>query len=95
MYKCNNCAHEFQHYDTIKENTGEKHYVCPRCRGTDFDEAKVCENCDELYTDSLYNGVCPKCIAEVEERFSKLLNDNFSEFELSILNSVYDGRNLG
>lgn len=94
MYKCNNCEHEFQHYDTIKENTGEKHYVCPRCRGTDFDEAKVCE-CGELYTDSMFNGVCPKCIAEVEERFSKLLNDNFSEFELSILNSIYDGRNLG
>lgn len=94
MYKCNNCAHEFQHYDTITENTGEKHYVCPRCRGADFDEAKVCELCGESYTSSRFNGVCPKCIAEVEERFSKMLNDNFSEFELSILNSVYDGRNL-
>ena len=38
MFKCNNCNLEFEHYDTIREPSGEKWYVCPMCRGADFDE---------------------------------------------------------
>lgn len=38
MYKCNDCSREFEEYDTFRENSGEKWYVCPYCRGTDFDE---------------------------------------------------------
>lgn len=40
MYKCNNCQREFEQYDTI-DDLGEKWYVCPYCRGTDFDEKRA------------------------------------------------------
>lgn len=94
MYKCNNCAHEFQHYDTITENTGEKHYVCPRCRGTDFDEAKVCELCGDWFVESEHNEICQSCINIIVARFKELFHANFTPFERSVINSAYDGRNL-
>lgn len=46
MYKCNSCRREFDHYKTLKEPTGEKIYVCPFCKDTDFDEIQVREDND-------------------------------------------------
>lgn len=40
MYRCNNCNATFEQYDTIKESSGEKQYVCPYCKETDFDEVQ-------------------------------------------------------
>ena len=50
MYKCNNCHHQFEQYDTITEDSGEKWYVCPYCRGADFDEIRS-RNDDFFYTE--------------------------------------------
>lgn len=50
MFKCNNCKATFEHYDTITEQSGEKWYVCPFCRGTDFDEVKK-PSADFYYTE--------------------------------------------
>lgn len=93
MYKCNNCQREFEQYDTI-DDSGEKWYVCPYCRGTDFDEEKKCEHCEEQYIESKFDGLCPNCLTEIEERFSKVLNDKFTKFEIEALNTILDGRNL-
>lgn len=41
MFRCNNCNADFEQYDVIREDSGEKWYVCPCCRGIDFDEVKV------------------------------------------------------
>lgn len=41
MYICNNCNREFENYDVVKESHGEKFYVCPFCRDTDFDEVRM------------------------------------------------------
>lgn len=50
MYKCNNCNRQFEQYDTIKEKSGEKWYVCPYCRGADFDEIRS-RNDDFFYVE--------------------------------------------
>lgn len=50
MYKCNNCNRQFEQYDTIKEDSGEKWYVCPYCRGADFDEIRS-RNDDFFYVE--------------------------------------------
>ena len=41
MFKCNNCKATFEQYDTILDTNQEKWYVCPYCRGTDFDELRI------------------------------------------------------
>lgn len=94
MYKCNNCQMRFEHYDTITEDSGEKWYVCPTCRGADFDEVKLCELCGDTYTSSRHDGICQKCVEIIHKRFSELLNTNFTAFEIAVLNTVYDGRDL-
>lgn len=48
MYRCNNCRRDFEQYDTIKEASGERWYVCPYCRGTDFDEIQQREPEDKF-----------------------------------------------
>ena len=94
MYKCNNCKATFEQYETITESNGEKWYVCPHCRGTDFDEAKKCEYCGNYFVESRDDVTCENCLDEVKTRFSNMLNNNFTEHEKKLLNIIYDGRNL-
>ena len=102
MFKCNECEAEFLEpkitRDVIpygnSEIPGPAQACCPFCGGP-FDEAKICELCGDSYTDSKHNGVCDGCIDIVVNRFSDLLKTNFTPFEIAILNSAYDGRNIG
>ena len=102
MFKCKSCGADFIEpkitYDTVPYGNG---YVkgpaqegCPYCGDSDFEKTQICELCGDSFTESKHNGVCPSCINIEEKRFSELLKTNFTPFEIAILNSVYDGRNL-
>lgn len=101
MFKCNDCGREFFEpkiiRDVIKYGNGDipgpALAMCPFC-GSNFEEAKYCELCGDSYIDSEHDGVCNSCMGIIEKRFSELLNANFTKFEIDILNTVYDGRNL-
>ena len=101
MFKCNECDYEFCEPAIIRERVpyGEGFAnlpdmaCCPRCGGH-FEKLKICEFCGDGYVDSRHDGVCDSCINIVKARFSELLNQNFTKFEIDILNDVYDGRNL-
>lgn len=101
MYRCNDCEAEFLEpkttYDTVPYGSREVACpgvsCCPFCGG-DFEEVQICELCGESYTDSKHDGICDSCIDKIVNRFSELLNKNFTPFEISVLNSAYDGRNI-
>ncbi len=93
MFKCENCKAEFEKPDIIVDDGG-KWEVCPRCRGTDFYEAKLCELCGDWYVESQHGGVCQSCINIIAARFEELFHSNFTPFERSVINTIYDGRNL-
>ena len=38
MYKCRSCNGSFGAFACLKEQSGEKWYVCPLCKSTDFVE---------------------------------------------------------
>ena len=94
MYKCNSCKATFAEYATITEKNGEKWYVCPCCRETDFDEAKKCEYCGNYFVESRDDVTCEDCLTEIQTRFSNMLHNNFTEHELKLLNIIYDGKDL-
>lgn len=101
MYKCTCCGEDFLEpkitQDTVPYGSGFVKGIaqecCPFCGG-DFEEAKICELCGDSYIDSKHDGVCDSCINVIANRFSELLKTNFTPFEVGILNSAYDGRNL-
>lgn len=94
MYKCNSCGAAFEVYDTVYEENGEKWYVCPYCRDTVFSEAKICEYCGNYFTESRMDVMCEDCLDELHIRFSNMLHNNFTGYEIEALNVIYDGKNL-
>lgn len=101
MYKCTSCGASFSEpnivHDTVPYGAGytkgPAQECCPYCGGN-FEKAKICELCGNAYIDSNHDSVCKRCISIVAKRFSELLKTNFTPFEISIINSAYDGRNL-
>lgn len=87
MFKCYDCGYEFDEPETWTERHGEAFSGCPRCNGS-FDEAKHCDNCGEYFLESERNDVCQDCIDDLKERYEKVLNANFTESEIDILNLV-------
>ena len=88
MFKCYECEKAFSEPKHWTENHGETFAGCPYCGGS-FDEAVKCEACDEYFFESQLKDVCQDCIDELKERYSKLLKDNFTEFELETLEAVF------
>ena len=101
MYRCNNCEAEFDTPKTTKDpvpyGSREVTYpgvsCCPFCGG-DFEEVQICTICGDSFTESKFDGVCPGCINIISNRFSELIKANFTSFEVDILISTYDGRNI-
>lgn len=63
-YQCHNCLRDFEEPDIIEEPHGEKHGVCPYCKGY-FEEMTQCRICGQYFTeDELSGGVCDECIYE-------------------------------
>lgn len=103
MYKCNCCGEEFSVpktvYDYVPYGEGFEKApagsVCPCCQSPFFEKAdNICELCGDSFSESIHDDVCPSCINIIAKRFSDMLKANFEPFEISILNAVYDGRNL-
>ena len=101
MYRCENCEAEFLEpkvvYDAVPYGEG---YVsapglecCPFCKG-ELEEVQICKLCGDTFTESKHADVCPSCIGIVEKRFSEAFKSNFTPLERSIINAVFDGRNL-
>ncbi len=77
MYICNNCEAVFSSPDTHEEHhpygmgTAAEHFsICPSCSSTDFEEAKQCERCGELFAHLEYvqghkGGLCEGCHEEL------------------------------
>ncbi len=101
MYRCNNCGVTFfePKIEYRKDPYGNSNVslpdeaVCPFC-GDSFEKAKKCKHCDEYFFESKHGSICRDCLDDIETRFSKLLNDNFTKLEIGALNEIYDGRNL-
>lgn len=101
MYKCKDCGRYFENPRAIRDKVpyGEEMVdlvtdeVCPYCGGP-FGKFHVCELCGDDFFESDFDDVCPSCINIVANRFSKMLKENFTPFEIEILNVAYDGRNL-
>ncbi len=101
MYRCNDCGADFHEpkitHDMIPYGNGyvqgRPHEVCPFCDGG-FEQTQVCELCGSSFTESKHAGVCQSCINIIEKRFSETLNEKFTPFEISVLNTIYDGRDL-
>ena len=101
MYRCHNCKADFKEPKLVYGDVpygetivrGLSTPACPFCGG-ECEEAEVCELCGDTFFKSQHNGVCQSCIDVITKRFSDLLKEKFTDFEISILNAAYDGRNL-
>lgn len=104
MYKCFDCGETFEepkeYCETVpygcQDVVEKKHLGCPSCGG-DFDESKECEYCGKhfLEEESRSDVICNDCIDEVDSRFKNLLHNNFTKFEVDLLNDIYDGKCFG
>lgn len=93
MYFCDNCKAFFKIPAKWKEINGENFDGCPFCKQT-FEAAKKCELCGEYFAGGYFESMCENCKEDIKERFSKLLNENFTTFEIGFLNEIFDGKNL-
>ena len=93
MYKCT-CGATFSEPDTYCETHGETFSVCPSCKSTDYEESPKCDRCGEYFIESRANDTCEDCLEELEVKFSELIHENFNEYDLMLLNIIFDGRNL-
>lgn len=71
MYICNECGEVFEEPKIYEEHhpygmgyAVEKIAVCPHCKDTDIDEAKVCQRCGE-YVAELYDSMCDACYGDM------------------------------
>lgn len=96
MFVCAECGYVFDEPEKWVEEHGERMSGCPACGGN-FDDAKKCELCGEEYSTNLSTQgdlCCEKCSSVIEETFENLLHSNFTEYEISILNSIYEGKDF-
>lgn len=101
MFICEDCGETFLEpsisYDTVPYGDG---YVkgpgqasCPYCHGN-FEEGKKCEHCGNYFLESRMNEICEDCLDELQTRFSNMLHNNFTEYEIKALNTIYEGKDL-
>ena len=90
MFKCWECGHEFLEPNIWTEHHGETLCGCPSCSGA-FEIAHECEICGGWFipAESKLRDVCQECIDELVEKHEQVLTDNFTEFELEILEAVF------
>lgn len=104
MYICDECGETFEEPKTYCEDRGEfwgqpcreEISVSPCCEG-DYSEAGTCELCGEYYNEETakeYNLCCDDCAESLENKFKKILHENFTEYEIKVINSIYDGRDI-
>jgi hypothetical protein len=65
------------------EDSGEEWWGCPECHSA-VGEIKPCINCGS-YEHDLDCNYCAECRDEVQDKFEKLLKNNFTEKEIEIL----------
>lgn len=104
MYKCLDCGEEFLEprvcHETVPYGGGEaelpEYFCCPFCGGA-YKEEKQCEYCGKFFLEdeSRMDVMCEECLDELKERFSALLHNNFTPYEIKALNTIFDGRDLG
>ncbi len=96
MYVCSDCGAVFDEPQSWVEPHGEKMSGCPLCAGN-YVEAQRCELCDSEYDpDTAEHGrlCCDNCAEDLTERFKEVIHEHFTDYELSIINEIYDGRNI-
>lgn len=91
MYKCNECGHIFEMGEEKRwtESYGEEFAGCPLCMG-EFTEVYSCEICGAP-TEGKF---CGKCKDDVQARFIKLIENEFTTEERELLNELYDGEEI-
>lgn len=92
MYMCDDCKELFEVPTNWTEPHGEELTGSPCCY-SDYLEVKMCEYCDKYI--SLDEELCDKCKSNLKKQFSELLHANFTEFDIEILNDIFDGEELG
>lgn len=96
MFRCDECEEVFEEPIEYTESHGEHFrevFTCSPCCKENYTEVEMCEFCDE-YID-LYERLCDKCKSKLKKAFSNVLHENFTEFEIEILNDIFDGEELG
>lgn len=98
MYKCFECGHMFEegeekeYFEPIGECWGDSVCVrrlgCPQCNG-DFDEVFPCKICGR-YKTTEKNTFCDECTEDVKERYSRLLDNNFTKSELELIDELME-----
>lgn len=100
MYKCLDCGHLFEEGEqaTREETHGfdtppyEEFTGCPICDG-DYEEIKPCKICGS-YEHDFDEDYCKSCKIDVQKRFQKFVNSEFTEKERELLNELYDGERI-
>lgn len=92
MYMCDECKEVFEEpINWIEPH--EETILCSPCCKENFEEVRMCEFCDKYV--SLDEELCDKCKSDLRKQFSNVLHENFTEFEIEILNNLFDGEPLG
>ena len=73
MFYCENCESTFEKPDLFEERhpygmgyASEEFACCPYCSSMSIEEAQKCDNCGELFGESiLRDGMCPECYEDM------------------------------
>lgn len=96
MYICKECGAIFTEPQSWVEPHGERICGCPSCAGS-YVEAKRCELCGGEYDPETAEHdmlCCDECAEDLKQKFSDLIHEHFTDYELSIINAIYDGRDI-
>lgn len=69
------------------------YFDCVNCGACEPKEVYACDSCSEEFDDedSLIQGLCEFCRAEIVERFVNLVSEAFTLAELNVIDDVMDG----
>lgn len=99
-YKCHECGEHFEDPRTLVYTDTDVGYsayrtssetVCPECGSNDYDESDECELCgNDCFEFDLTDGVCDKCMRELECKVSLILAEHMEPREYYAIKNWLD-----
>lgn len=95
MYICENCGEIFDEPLYVEERPcsdfpeTETWSYCPNCRDDDYEEAVKCKICGKYFPRYHCDEFCKECQVKVKKAFNALIEENFSEAEIELINMMY------
>jgi hypothetical protein len=95
MYICEHCGEVFEEPLEIEDRPVDEfpetisYYYCPNCQRDNYEEAQECKICGKYFPKYHCVEFCEECQIKVKKAFNTLIEENFTEAEIELINMMY------